>query len=316
MTVNHQTARYLAGHGLFILPCNPDTKVPLLPQWPIRATNKPSGVDYFWQKYGVGSMPGIALGASGLLAIDIDVKSGIDGHQGIDAIFDEHGADISRCPITRTTSGGHHIIFRQQEGRAPLGNSPGALPRGIDVRGAGGMIIAPGAIKSDGTFYESEPGWPELAVAYASGTIPEVPTWLVAVIEARPRGPSEDTPPPIASGDKSAWVAEGLSREARALAATAEGGRNHALYRFVCTFAGHAANGWTTRDEIYAAAWWACEQNGYLDSRAANDGPKQFDKSFGSGWRWGYAHPTCGPRERLTADISFTTLRPRLAARS
>jgi len=298
MSANHLVARRLAGNGLFVLPCNSTTKAPLLPQWPTRATDEPVGVDFYWQKYGVHSMPGIALGPSGLFVLDIDVKNEVDGHAAIDPVLDEHGADLSRCPIVRTASGGHHVYYRQPQGRPPLTNATGALPRGIDVRGAGGMVIAPGATKSDGTFYEGVPGYPDLAEAYVAGSIPEVPNWLIAIIEMRPRGPAVGTPPPVATGDKSAWVAEGLSREAHALAATAEGGRNHALNKFVVTFAGHAGNGWTTREEVYAAAWWACEQNGYLDSREANDGPRQFDKTFESGWRWGYAHPTHGPRER------------------
>ena len=229
--------------------------------------------------------------------------------------FDSLGGDFPRCPITLTANGGYHLYFKQPSDRAPLTNSTGRLPKGIDVRGCRGQVIAPGSVKRDGAFYDAVAGWPDLTEAFAAGTIPEIPAWLIGIIEAGksvdaggPCGGSQ----PAANGDKSAWVAEALYQEAHALAATGEGGRNHALNKFVATFAGHTANGWTTRDEVYAAAYWACTINGYLQSRDASDGPQQFRKTFESGWRWGFAHPTRGPRERTSSNEIF--FEPRTAS--
>jgi hypothetical protein len=314
---NLATALRLAHAGLYVIPCDPTTKAPRLPGWTTRATNKPEGVRYYWEKYGSDCMPGVALGLCGLVAIDVDVKNGIDGCAALDPLLDTNGG-FPPCPVTITPSRGRHVILGQQKGRAPLGNRTGALPRGIDIRGVGGQVIAPGAIRSDGTFYESMPGWPDLAEAFAADTIPEIPGWLVEIIEARPAvrdcGPSLNSEPrTVATGNKTAWVAEGLSQEAHALAATPENGRNNGLNRLVYTFAGHAANGWTTREEIYEAVQWACAMNGYLASRDPSDGPKKFEKTFNSAWRSGFGKPTAGPRERLTAyDPNFTAgLKPR-----
>lgn len=305
---NLATAMKLAQSSLFVMPCN--GKVPRLPSWQTRATNKPDGVRYYWEKYGLNSMPGIALGLCGLVVIDIDVKNGIDGCAALDPLLDANGG-FPPCPVTITPSGGFHLFFKQPRDRAPLGNGTGALPPGIDVRGAVGQVIAPGAIRNDGTFYEALQGWPDLAEAFVCGAIPEIPEWLVGIIDQPKRtapdcGPSGDRRSHArVLGDKSAWVAAALDQEARALAATTEGGRNNALNRFVYRFAGDAANEWTTRDEVYNAAQWACAMNGYLAGRDPSDGPKQFDKTFNSAWRGGFRLPTSGPRERSKPDPAF-----------
>lgn len=313
---NRDTALSLARAGLYMLPCDPASKRPLIDCWPSRATNLANGVNYYWDRYGSNSMPGIAMGKSGLVAIDLDVKNGVDGVGAFDWLLDAH-RELPRCPVTRTPSGGYHLIFRQPHEREPLRNGTGALPPGIDVRGDGGQIIAPGAVRDTGEFYESVSGWPELAESFAAGAIPEIPDWLVRIIDTKaelPVGGPSGGAAGRALGDKSKWAAAGLEAQARILAAMGEGGRNRALYDLVCTFAGHAANQWTTHEEVYAAAKWACTMNGYLASTDPSDGPKSFEKTFASGWRWGYEHPTHGPRERLTPDsVVRFELKPRAA---
>jgi hypothetical protein len=313
---NKAAALHLARAGIHLHPCNEETKRPRLDCWPSRATNLINGINYYWDRHGRESVPGIAMGKCGLIAIDLDVKGDFDGVAGFDDLLNRHG-ELPRCPVTRTPSGGYHLIFRQPIDREPLGNSTGALPRGIDVRGKGGYIIAPGAVMATGEYYESVPGWPDLAEAFAARTIPEIPGWLVSVIETKTLrqssgGPSQGAPT-AALGDKSKWAAAGLDAEARALASTGVGVRNDTLYDFVCTFAGHAANGWTTREEVYAAAHWACTLNGYLASTHHSDGPRSFEKTFASGWRWGFEHPTHGPRDHQSDSTVRLRLKPRAA---
>jgi len=47
---------------------------------------------------------------------------------------------------TKTANGGAYLFFKQPKGE-PLGNGRGQLPDGIDVRGVGGFVIAPGAVR-------------------------------------------------------------------------------------------------------------------------------------------------------------------------
>jgi hypothetical protein len=190
LSVNEETAYRHADAGLFMHPCKwdePNVKKPLVDCWPTRATNIAKGIRYYWDTRGRDSVPGIAMGKSGLIAIDLDVKK-IDGVAAFDRLLDEHGGELPRCPVTRTPSGGFHLIFRQPSGRQPLGNAIGALPKGIDVRGDGGNLIAPGSVMATGEFYDGVAGWPDLAESYAAGAIPEIPGWLIEIIETRPAG--------------------------------------------------------------------------------------------------------------------------------
>jgi hypothetical protein len=63
------------------------------------------------------------------------------------------------------------------------------------VRGAGGWIVAPGAVRPDGATYRPRKGTPSLAEAYRAGTIPALPEKLAEIIQggATPRHPH--TPP-------------------------------------------------------------------------------------------------------------------------
>jgi Bifunctional DNA primase/polymerase, N-terminal len=191
MVLNHNfdVALRLAGASLFIHPCEPGgptVKKPFVTGWKTLATNIASEIENLWSTY-PQAIPGIATGKSGLVAIDIDVKK-IDGVAAFDDLLTQHGDELPRCPATRTPSKGFHLIFRQPAGRAPLGNRTGGLPKGIDVRGEGGNLIAPGSVLSTGEFYDGVAGWPDLAEAYATNTIPVIPDWLLQIIDACPAG--------------------------------------------------------------------------------------------------------------------------------
>src|SRR5262245_34870677 len=102
----------------------------------------------------------------------------------------EHGG-LPVGPATNTPGDGQHHIFRQPEGQ-PLGNRRGALPPGIDVRGAGGWIVAPGAVRPDGRRWASSPNKPSLVEAHRAATIPQLPNWLATIIRAAPDRPLPD----------------------------------------------------------------------------------------------------------------------------
>jgi hypothetical protein len=86
-----------------------------------------------------------------------------------------------------------------------------------------------------------------------------------------------------------------LEREADRLAATGVGGRNHTTNKASFTLAGHAPV--LSMDEMYDALYAACVTNGYITSRDPSDGPRQFKRTFMSGWRDGLARALAGPRD-------------------
>lgn len=73
--------------------------------------------------------------ATGLIAVDIDVKTNRDGREWLKTV---------ELPITRvhaTPSGGQHFIFRNTSGS--IGNSVNKLAPGVDIRGEGGYVCWP-----------------------------------------------------------------------------------------------------------------------------------------------------------------------------
>ena len=148
-------------------------KQPLVLRWREVATTDPHQLQEWWQRF-PDAIPGIELHRAGLVVIDPDRHSG--GPDGVAAFaaLEAENNGIPAHPETDTAGGGKHHFFRQPEGE-PFGNRSGALPEGIDVRGSGGWIVAPGAVRSDGARWQPAPGTQSLADAYRSGTLHPLP---------------------------------------------------------------------------------------------------------------------------------------------
>jgi P4 family phage/plasmid primase-like protien len=86
--------------------------------------------------------------ASSFWALDIDPKSG--GNESLLSLEAQYGA-LPQTRTHRTGSGGRHYLFKLPAD-FDITNSRGRLPRGIDVRGNGGFIVAPGSVTGVGTY--------------------------------------------------------------------------------------------------------------------------------------------------------------------
>lgn len=144
-----QRALNLADRGFRIFPVVPNGKKPAIKDWPNRATKDSAQIQAWFdpsrstQDFNIG----IATGG-GILALDVDVKGGAGGVESFEALDVIH--DFPRTLTTRTASGGRHHIFRVEN---DVRNSASQLAPGIDIRGVGGFIVAPGSI-IDGKKYE------------------------------------------------------------------------------------------------------------------------------------------------------------------
>lgn len=81
---------------------------------------------------------GIATGG-GLLVIDVDVKGGVDGYATLARLETELGP-LGDTRTAVTPSGGRHLYYATTE---EMPSSAGTLGPGLDVRGAGGYVVAP-----------------------------------------------------------------------------------------------------------------------------------------------------------------------------
>jgi hypothetical protein len=140
----------LARAGVFVFPAivtwNESAKKldkqPAIKGWRDAATTDEDQIAQWWKTF-PSAVPGIELGRSGLLVVDLDRHPG--GADGVTAFKIMRGDNpVPQCPTVKTPSGGYHLYFRQPDGE-PLGNGRGSLPDGIDIRGDGGWTVAPGA---------------------------------------------------------------------------------------------------------------------------------------------------------------------------
>jgi hypothetical protein len=254
-SANKDAALALAGRGLRIFPCNPD-KTPRIAAWEQAATNSQFAVAVKWEA-APESLPALPVGAHGLIVIDADRKAGgADGVAAFHALCADQRIDLSTAFVVETPSGGYHFYFTTA---TPYGNSRGSLPDGIDVRGLGGYVIAPGATLPDGRGYKHVYGsW---------DAIPALPEALASFLREK----QPVTSPALASAVDASLIGErerlcgaaALADEVAKLRAMDEGsGRNRALNEAAHSLG--TMDGWIDLNEVAEALWQASIANGYV----------------------------------------------------
>lgn len=160
---------------------------------------------------------GILTGStSGIMVIDIDPRHG--GDLELERLVREHGP-LDTLSVT-TGGGGKHFYFKMPDGLR-LGNSVGrsdgksGIAPGIDVRGDGGLVVAPPSSTAAPYRWDIEP---------TRDAISDLPLWLLRLITG-PKPPSPVAP---------ALALANPARLISSLDLIAEGGRNDFLFREVC----------------------------------------------------------------------------------
>jgi len=122
-----------------------------------------------WTGYGVN------CGRAGLVVIDCDRHDeSTDGVRNFHDLCDKHGFDPRDTFAVSTPSGGVHYYFSRKsvDEDVKIGNSPGGLPDGVDVRGFGGQVVGPGSRTSDG----------EYRIVGETTQAVRIPDWLIDVL--------------------------------------------------------------------------------------------------------------------------------------
>lgn len=212
-----------------------------------------------WPDANVGLPTGAA---SGFFAVDLDVKAG--GLDNWEQLVRENGP-LPATVTVRTPSGGRHYWFQWVEG---IRNSASEIAAGVDIRGEGGMVVAPPSVKPGSGAYAFEPGCAPWEVAVA-----EAPEWVVrAALQASakagaPQGSAaqgrspggrakglggvEDLPRAPSGtglGARKVW-----DREMARLSAAEEGSRNDTLNRVAYTLGGLIPGGHLSFEAVRAA---------------------------------------------------------------
>ncbi len=173
---------YLA-RGWSVVPIEPGGKRPLVRWEELQARRASPAELQAWLARWPDANLGIVTGAvSGLLVLDVDPRHG--GAESLAALEAEQGA-LPPTPEAETGGGGRHLYFAHPGG--VVRNRVGLRP-GIDLRGDGGLVVAPPSRHASGRAYrwreERAPGDLMLAA---------LPSWLVEPPGAA-RGPGHPLP--------------------------------------------------------------------------------------------------------------------------
>ena len=128
--------------------------------WSQESTTDPETIRRMWRKYPTANI-GIDCGKSGLLVLDADsYKDSYTGEKFLTRADEE-------TVTTLTGGGGVHLWYKMPEDKT-WGNHNKGLPAGIDIRGAGGYVVAAPSLHESGNRYEFKSG-------YELGTIDLLP---------------------------------------------------------------------------------------------------------------------------------------------
>lgn len=199
MRLDHALAHLQAGWAVF--PLRPDTKLPLTAHGFKDATKDPELVRRWWTSTPDANI-GLATGqASGVVVVDVDVKNGAKGRESLASI---RGLAAGATLTAATPSGGWHLYFVAPA--ESVRSRAGILP-GIDVRGEGGYVVAPGSQIGGKPYEWLDPEAPIAAVPEPilalmrngngggpAGAAPaaDAPGWVTQLLQGVPEGSRDE----------------------------------------------------------------------------------------------------------------------------
>lgn len=209
----HNAAVSATRRAWAVFPCRPRDKRPAVPDWEGRACAVTSVVAKYWPSD--RHNPGIACGPSRLVVLDLDTHNPVPEDWQMPGIND--GRDVlaqiiewadQPWPVTYmvlTPTSGWHLYFTAPDG-PEIRNSAGKIGPLIDVRAAGGYVLAAGSVIDERAY----PDNPECAALVKGGRAYEViddcdpvplPGWLATLALGRPSAQESQTPAQVrASG--------------------------------------------------------------------------------------------------------------------
>jgi len=207
-----------AGRGWPVFPLRPGAKEPdgrQAPRGLLDATTEPDRIRAWW-----ASSPRANVGlrtGEGIDVIDVD---------GPRSLLDDLGGPPVTPGALVSTGRGWHLYFAS----SGLPTRAGVVP-GVDVRGAGGYVVAPPSLHPSGRAYRFiDPGSGETLGRDEPGLLPPAPEWIRALL--RPAPPASR--PPFGEPrrvDTRSYAAAALADECVQVAATPPGSRNDRLNR-------------------------------------------------------------------------------------
>lgn len=270
MAVFEAYAPYYGSIGWKVLPLS--GKHPLIKNWPTLASNDTEQI-LEWGKQWPHSNIGIKTGRdSGIFVIDIDGEA---GEQSLIALIAQHG-EFEETRQARTGRG-RHLYFLYPDGVEIRNDAGRKLGTGIDVRGEGGYVVAPGSIHPEnGQQYE----W-----LNSQAVLKEAPVWLVnrlAQTEAT-HAPRTVIPAQTESRQLTHYANKALASAQNRIVQASQGIRNHTLNSEAYSIGQLVASGALSEHEAQASL----EEAGH----AAGLTPLEIVRTIQSGLQAGQKQP-------------------------
>ena len=241
-----------------------------------------------WPNAGIGVPTGAI---NGFVVIDADTVEGhgVDGLAALERLQAEHG----QLPDTLqaiSASGSVHRLFKHPGPDIKIKCSSSELGPGIDVRGDGGMIVAPPTAGRRWLNRNPIADMPDWLIELTKGKQPPKPKRLSIRerAQAAVRRWQADRLPALPS-----YGAAALQYEIGDLAKTAEGSRNHALNRSAFNLFQLVHDGQLDRSDVERHLIDACAANGLIEDRG---GRRAIEATIRSAFKGAAAKP----RRRLT----------------
>jgi hypothetical protein len=174
---------YLA-RGWSVVIVEPGGKRPLVPWLELQHRCPAEGEVRAWLARHPDANLAIVTGAvSGLVVLDVDPRHG--GTPSLARWEHDHGA-LPETVEAQTGGGGRHLYFAHPGGE--LRNRVGLAP-GLDLRGDGGLVVAPPSVHPSGDRYRWLAGHAPEAVRPAP-----LPAWLLAIARGEAEDPDAEHP--------------------------------------------------------------------------------------------------------------------------
>lgn len=158
-----EQALELASKEFYVLPIHPREKRPLT-QWRNggyweQASTKANVIRHWWEQWPDANIA-LATEPSGILVLDVDVKNGKEGELALLHLDLDH-VPIPQTLGVNTPTGGCHFYFKTD---TPLKGRTDFLKEkvgtGLDIKSAGGYVLAPGSDLPNGTYEWVDPDVP------------------------------------------------------------------------------------------------------------------------------------------------------------
>jgi putative DNA primase/helicase len=261
-------------------PCASGGKHPYSSAWPELATDEPAMIIRLWGETPEANI-GIATGSSsGIFVLDVDEgpKSGGGYKEGLDSLIEllaENDDDFNDLYAVRTGGGGVQYYFLMPEGYKIKNATTVFGPEypDIDLRGDGGMVVAPPSASARGPY-----------MLETDAEITGAPQWLLDLLLQRgimeplegPEDPHPETsqstpagPPMTHQTPAPGWLEASVAAKCEAVRSAPPGTANDTNNKIAYMVGQYIPHGWITREDAERRLLEAAEQREVPNAEAS-----------------------------------------------